>query len=83
MDDSVAVPIKDDCFNNLAPEEIVEIFENAVGLYKDKFSNVPPVLPVEGQMFIFDLGPDTRLCIWEKRKKQMRYEHLLNFGGLN
>ena len=70
-----AVPIKDDLFNNLDPEGIVNFFEN-VALYTDKISNVPPVLPVEGQIFLFDLGEDRSL--WEKRKKQMRYEHFLN-----
>ena len=81
MDDHSSVPIKDDGFHNLAPEEIVEIFENATSLYKDKISNVPPVHPIEGQIFLFDLGPDK--CAWEKQKKQMRYEHLLNNSVLN
>ena len=66
MDDHSSVPIKDDGFHNLAPEEIVEIFENAASLYKDKISNVPPVHPI-GQTFSFDLGPDK--CAWEKQKK--------------
>ena len=71
-----AIPIKDDLFNKLDPEEIVNFFENA-GLYADeKISNVPPVLPIEGQIFLFDLGKDQNL--WEKWKKQMRYEHFLN-----
>ena len=81
MDDHSSVPIKDNGFHNLAPEEIVEIFENATSLYKDKISNVPPVHPIEGQIFLFDLGPDK--CAWEKQKKQMRYEHLLNNSVLN
>ena len=74
-----AIPIKDDLFNNLAPEEIVEIYENAA-LYKDKINNVPPVLPIGSQMFIFNLGQDSRL--WEKRKKQMRFDTWAKFGGL-
>lgn len=71
-----AIPIKDDLFNNLDPEEIVNFFENAALYTDDKISNVPPVLPIEGQIFLFDLGKDRSL--WEKRKKQMRYEHFLN-----
>ena len=51
MDDHSYIHIKDDCFHNLAPEEIVEILENAASLYKDKISNVPPVRPIEGQYF--------------------------------
>ena len=78
MEDRV-IPIKDDLFNNLAPEEIVEIYENAA-LYKDKISNVPSVLPIGGQMFIFNLGQDSRL--WEKRKKQMRFDTWAKFSGL-
>ena len=72
-----AIPIKDDWFNNLAPKEIVEIYENAA-LYKDKISNVPPVLPIGGQMFIFNLGQDSSLG-----KKQMRFDTWAKFGGLS
>ena len=37
-------------FNNLDPEEIVEFFENAALYTDNKISNVPPVLPIEGQI---------------------------------
>ena len=34
------------------------------------------MLQIEGQIFLFDLGQDCSL--WEKRKKQMRYEYFVN-----
>ena len=67
-----AIPVKDDLFDNLDPEKVVEFFESSK-FTEDKISNVPLVLPIEGQIFLFDLGQDANL--WEKRNKQMRYEH--------
>ena len=64
-----AIPIKYNCLENLAAEEIIEIFNNAV-VFQDKFSSVAPVRPTAGQIFLFDLGADKSQ--WEIRKKQLR-----------
>ena len=42
-----------------------------MSVYKDKLSSVPPVRPIAGQIFLFDLGADTSL--WEKQRRQLRY----------
>ena len=46
-----AIPVKDDLFDNLDPEKVVEFFESNK-FTEDKISNVPPVLPIEGQIFL-------------------------------
>ena len=40
-------------------------------------SNVPPVLPKEGELHVFDLGNDT--SHWEKTKKKLRWEIKIQF----
>ena len=48
-----AIPIKDDLFNNLNPEEIVFFLKMLLyTLSDDKISNIPQILPIEGQILL-------------------------------
>ena len=70
MDEDIAVPIISNAQKNMETEEILDIFRRATEEFSDKISNVPPVLPIEGEVYLFDLGPDSSL--WDKNKKKFR-----------
>ena len=38
----------------------------------DSIAQAPPVLPKEGEVYLFDLGPDN--ASWEQMKKKYRYD---------
>ena len=66
--DEEAVPVVSTCnlLNNLTGEEIIAVIDENV----NHLSNLPPVLPKEGQLFIYDLGDDKSL--WESKKRKFR-----------
>eukprot|EP00731_Ephydatia_muelleri_P002904 Em0001g2904a len=72
--------------NSLDAERVLDYFLNASSDgFNGKISSVPPALPTEGQVFVFDLGPDKSL--WENNKRKFRqvYEEIVNSdrGGPN
>eukprot|EP00731_Ephydatia_muelleri_P037005 Em0375g1a len=57
--------------NSLDAERVLDYFLNASSDgFNGKISSVPPALPTEGQVFVFDLGPDKSL--WENNKRKFR-----------
>ena len=69
-DEDSAIPVRVDLLENLQPEEILTILnEVRFGKYKNS-GNVPPVLPKEGHLYIYDLGCNNEL--WENKKKKYR-----------
>ena len=62
-------PVRVDLFNNLSVDELEGILQQFYASGKTS-STVPPVLPKEGELYIFDLGNDTSQ--WEKTKKKLR-----------
>ena len=58
-----------DLFNNLSVLEFEEILGKFVSS-GETFWTFPPVLPKEGELYIFDLGTD--ISQWEKSKKIFR-----------
>ena len=57
---------KCDLYQNLEKEEILRILAKASQDH-NVLSIAPPVLPKEGELYIFDLGPDRSL--WESNKR--------------
>lgn len=62
-------PVCLDLFNNLSVDEFKAVLQQFVAS-GETLSNIPPVLPKEGELYIFDLGSDTSQ--WEKTKKKLR-----------
>ena len=57
-----AIPVTTTEMNSLDAERVLDYFLNASSDgFKGKISTVPPTLPTEGQVFVFDLGPDKSL----------------------
>ena len=63
-------PISFSCKDNLTTEAVLRIFRKATTKYKEEFSEAPPVLPIEGQIFLYSLGKDKTL--WQKKKMKLR-----------
>ena len=62
-------PVRCDLLGNLEKDQILEILCD-VSDNRDLLSNAPPVLPKEGELYVFDLGHDASL--WERNKKKLR-----------
>ena len=69
MATDAAAPVERNLFNNLDADDIVRIFRKAT-INRDLISTLPPVLPKEGEIYVFDLGPDPQL--WDNNKKKFR-----------
>ncbi|KAL5464050.1 hypothetical protein EMCRGX_G033007 [Ephydatia muelleri] len=64
-----AIPVTATEMNSLDAERVWDYFLNASSDgFNGKISSVPPALPTEGQVFVFDLGPDKSL--WENNKRK-------------
>ena len=68
--ETTAVALSFSSLNSLSQDEVADIFFNAKDLYKDQISRAPPVQPKEGEIFLFDLGPDK--SVWESYKRKFR-----------
>ena len=68
--DEKCIPLSIQCYNNLTTEAVFDIFKKSTTKYKKYISDAPPVLPREGQMFLYSLGSDETL--WEKKKRKLR-----------
>ena len=64
-----AVPAQRDLQENLDVDAVIEVFEG-VSLKKNLISCSPPVLPKEGELYIFDLGQDRSK--WDSNKRKFR-----------
>ena len=66
-----AIPVTATEMNSLDAldaERVLDYFLNpSSDGFNDKISSVPPTLPTEGQVFVFDLGPDKSL--WENNQR--------------
>jgi hypothetical protein len=71
MEQAITAPVRSDCYENLGGDQVLEIFQNATTKYRDSIAQAPPVLPIEGEVYLFDLGPDN--ASWEQMKKKYRY----------
>eukprot|EP00731_Ephydatia_muelleri_P019568 Em0012g393a len=66
-----AIPVTATEMNSLDAERVLDYFLNASSDgFNGNISSVPPALPTEGQVFVFDLGPDKSL--WENNKRKFR-----------
>ena len=70
-DTAGAIPVRIDAFVNLhvQADDVLKLF-NEVESQKSMESCLPPVLPLEGHVYVFNLGTDS-----EKNKKKFRLEH--------
>ena len=57
MEQAITAPVRSDCYENLGGDQVLEIFQNATTKYRDSIAQAPPVLPIEGEVYLFDLGP--------------------------
>ena len=58
-------PSKKRCFQK---HEYIKIFRKARTQYKNMISSEPPVLPLEGELYIFPLGTDDTQ--WNNMRKK-------------
>ena len=65
-----SIPVRSGCYENIDSDQVHEIFQNVSTKYRDSVAQAPPVLPNEGEVYLFDLGPDNAL--WEQMKKKYR-----------
>ena len=72
MEQAITAPVRSDCYGNLDGDQVLDIFQNATTKYRDSIAQAPPVLPKEGEEYLFDLGPDN--ASWEQMKKKYRYD---------
>ena len=70
MEQAITSPVRRDLYENLDGDQVLEIFENATKKYRDSVAQAPPVLPKEGELYLFDLGPED--SSWEQMKKKYR-----------
>ena len=78
MEQAITAPVRSDCYENLDGDQVLEIFQNATTKYRDSIAQAPPVLPKEGEVNLFDLGPDN--ASWEQMKKKYRYDLSSSFS---
>ena len=64
------MPLSFHCNNNLTTEAVFRILKKSVSKFRREISEAPPVLPLEGQMFLYSLGPDK--TFWEEKKRKLR-----------
>ena len=64
------MPLSIVSYENLTAEEVYEIFKTTTSKRRNEISRSPPVLPREGQMFLFSLG--TNESLWDVNKKKFR-----------
>ena len=70
QEEDESVCVRSDAFDSLDAGEVYDLLSNADTVYKDMFSTVPPVQPVGGSVFLFDLGPDESQ--WDLKRKRLR-----------
>ena len=75
---TVTAPVRSDGYENLEGDQVLDIFQNATTKYRDSIARAPPVLPKEGEVYLFDLGPDN--ASWEQMKKKYRYDLSSSFS---
>lgn len=64
-------PLKRNKFkHNLDTSDVLQLFDKARTTYKDKISSEPPVLPLEGEVYLFSLGPDESK--WDSMRQKFR-----------
>ena len=61
-----AAPVERKLLDNLNGDDVLGIFRKALAS-TNLLSVLPPVLPKEGETYVFHLGPDPEL--WDKNKK--------------
>lgn len=64
-----AKPAKTGLNHNLDVNELIDFLEE-VALGKDMIFSTPPVLPKEGELYVFDLGSDKSQ--WDQKKRKFR-----------
>ena len=55
--------------NNLTTVAVFRILKKSASKYRREISEAPPMLPLEGQMFLYSLGPDK--TFWEEKEKEI------------
>ena len=78
MEQAITAPVRSDCYENLDGDRVLDIFQNATTMDRDSIAQAPPVLPKEGEVYLFDLGPDN--ASWEQMKKKYRYNLSSSFS---
>ena len=66
------IPISTDANQGLEANEVVDYLDEAATKHKDFLNRAvnPPVKPIGGTVFLFDLGPNE--AQWETNKKKLR-----------